>query len=108
MSPHLPAALRKVLSSCICVQRATRVSPSGRHAPLLSGNPRASRWDALETHSKHPKPCYLSVPCARLELGLGGQRVASLREPGVRASRGRAAGRRPGDRQREDPSAAGP
>lgn len=108
MSPHLPAALRKVLSSCTCVQRAIRVSPSGRHAPFLSGNPQASKWDAPETHSGHPKSCYLSVPCARPELGLGGQRVASLWEPGVRASRGRAADPRPGARQGEDWCAASP
>lgn len=103
-----PAARSKVLSSCTCVQRATPVSPGGRHAPFQSGNPQASRWNAPETHSGYPKPCYLSVPCARPELGLGGQRVACQREPDVRASGRPAADQRPGDPQREERYAAAP
>lgn len=104
-----PAALRKVLSSSTCVQKATRGSPGGRHAPFQSGNPRAPRRGAPETHPRHPKSCYLSVPRARPETGLSRQWVACLREPGVLAFPRAGGGRRgAGDRPRGHPCAAGP
>lgn len=103
-----PAALRKVLSSSTCVQQATRGSPGGRHAPFQSGNPRASRRGAPETHQRHSKSCYLSVPRARPETRLSRQWVASLREPGVLAFPRAGGGRRgAGDRPRGHPCAAG-
>lgn len=87
-SPHRPAVLRKVFSSCTCVQQATRVFTGGRHAPFQSGNPRASL--PLKHTQGTLNPVNLSVLC---RWAAGGQPAGPRRVGVLRTDGGLEAGR---------------